>query len=440
MILQKLIFTLMCVFATISVEAKVYPYSQNNQLTLMEDPVAASEVKLQMVREAKHHIHITTFYWDDSTFSKRLARELVRANNRGVEVRILTTHFANMVSDMLGRSKKWLSTKNSKAVFNYLRLKPGEGLGLTNNMHEKIFLVDGERAIIGGRNISERSFSGKDMEVMIEGPVLHQVQDHFRIMHDFLTKLEKKSKCRNDVVSCLTASKELEQARFFADDIDYYIAPKIFEPGIEARIITHEAILKQHQNIFKIKERVKMNDDVMNTVMAIDFNKLRAYHYFIIPTAAYKIHLEKKLEEGKEILMITNSQKSASVVSSKGYFYSLPEMNKLVSQGLEMYLWKGDGELPYLHQKTMIFDEDHVIIGSHNFGIGSTSVSNEIVIEFKSKEIAGRLIEVFDAEISDIMLTEKVKEKTLLDEIDKNFKLIRLLRAGIVGVFLRELF
>lgn len=272
------------------------------------------------------------------------------------------------------------TTKNSKAVFNYLRLKPVEGLTLSNSMHEKIFLVDGERA-----------------------------------------------------------SQELDQTRFFEDDLDYFVAPKIFAPGIDARIITHEAILKQHENVFNIKERVKMDDDIMNTIMGIDFKKLRAYHYLVIPTPAYKEYIEKKLEEGKEILMITNSQKSAAFVSNKGYFYSLPEMKELARKGLEMYQWKGDGVLGYLHEKVMIFDEDHAIIGSHNFGIGSTSVSNEIAIEFKSKAIAGRLIEVFDEEISNVKLTKKVKDKTLLDEINKHFKWIKLLRADIIGDIVREL-
>ncbi len=437
---KKLLFTLMCVFTSVVVEAKIYPFSQNNQLTLMEDPVAASETKLQMVREAKHHIHIITYFWDDSTFPRKLAKELVKANERGVEVRILTTFFPSLLTDMSGRSKKWLSTKNSKALFNYLRMKPVEGLTLSNNLHEKIFLVDGERAVIGGRNISDSSFRGKDMEVMLEGPVVHQVQEHFRVMHDFMLQLETNSKCNANVESCLLAIQELEQTRFYENDPDYFVPSKIFEPGIVARIITHEAILKQHQNVFNIKERVSMDDDIMKVIMDIDFKKLRAYHYFIIPTPIYKKHIEKMLEEGKEIQLITNSQKSASFVSNKGYLYSLPDMNELAGKGLEMFQWKGDGQLAYLHEKVMIFDEDHAIIGSHNFGIGSTSVSNEIAVEFKSKEIAGRLIEVFDEEISNIKLTKKVKQKSLLNEINEHFKWIKVLRADIIADIVRELY
>jgi len=230
----------------------------------MEDPISAAETKLQMVREAKHHIHIITYFWDDSTFPKKLARELVKANERGVEIRILTTFFPSLMTDMSGRSKKWLTTENSKAVFNYLRLKPVEGLTLSNNLHEKIFLVDGERAIIGGRNISDSSFRGKDMEVMLEGSVVHQVQDHFRIMHDFMLELEASSIFKDDISECLLNFQLLDQTRFFENDLEYFGNPTIFQPGVDARIITHEAILKQHQNVFNIKERVKMEDDIIS--------------------------------------------------------------------------------------------------------------------------------------------------------------------------------
>ena len=55
-------------------------------------------------------------------------------------------------------------------------------------------------------------------------------------------------------------------------------------------------------------------------------------------------------------------------------------------------------------KKVLIFDEDHIIIGSHNFGTGSTSVSNEIAVEIKSKRIADRLIDVFESEFVYVIL------------------------------------
>jgi putative cardiolipin synthase len=423
-----------------SVQARIYPFTENNKLTLLEEPKAAVELKLEMVRQARHHIHITTYFWDDSTFPKRLADELVKANERGVEVRILTTYFPSITTDLASRSKRWLRPKSSTTVFNYLRLKPTNSIVLSNNLHEKIFLVDGEKAILGGRNIADSSMRGKDMEVLLEGPVVNQVQEHFRLVHDFLLDLEIQDKCKNDLQECLKHYLELSKTRFQKNDSDFFPVQPLFEKGIQARILTHDAVLKQYKFNYNIKERSKMPDDIISTIIGTKFKKLRGYNYFIFPLPDYKEFLEKNIKEGNEIQLITNSQRSAAFVSNKGYLYSLPELRDLAKKGISIFQWQGDGEMEYLHEKVMIFDEDHVFIGSHNFGKGSTAVSNEIAIEFTSPEIAKRLIEVFDSEISDIKLTKKAKESTLLDEMNAHLKWVKFLRTGVIGDILQEFY
>lgn len=440
--LKKSILNLVLLLsATVSTAyARVYPYTENNKLTLLEDAKEAVELKLEMVRNARHHINITTYFWDDSTFPKRLAAELVKANERGVEVRILTTYFPSITTDLASRSKRWLKSKNSTTVFNYLRLKPENGLVLSNNLHEKIFLIDGEKAILGGRNIADSSMRGKDMEVLLEGPVVNQVQEHFRLVHDFLLDLEIQAKCKNDLDKCLKNYLDLTKTRFQKNDSDFFPVQPTFENGIKARILTHDAVLKQYKYNYNIKERSQMPDDILSTIVSTKFKKLRGYNYFIFPLPEYKEYLERNIKEGNEVQLITNSQRSAAFVSNKGYLYSLPELRELANKGVSIFQWQGEGELEYLHEKVMIFDEDHVFIGSHNFGKGSTAVSNEIAIEFTSTEIAKRLIEVFDAEISDSKLTKKAKESTLLDEMNKHIKWVKFLRTGVIGDILQEFY
>lgn len=439
---KNLIFTLVLMFAVSAqtVHATVYPYTENNKLTLMEDPKAASEFKLAMVRNARHHIHIMTYFWDDSVFPTKLAQELVKANERGVEIRILTTFFPSVSTDLTAKSKRLLRTENGKAVFTYIKLLPIDGITSTNNLHEKIFLVDGEKAILGGRNISDSSFHGKDMEVLLEGPVVNQVQDHFKSMHDFLVKVNTEYSCKRNYKKCKDFSDRLEKSNFSAKANAYFPVQPEFENGIKARILTHNGVLKQQKNRYSIRERAQMQDDIISSVVNAKFNKLRAYNYFIIPTTTYKNFLERSVEEGKDIQIITNGKRSAATVSDKGYLYSLPEMRELASKGLSIYQWQGKGELEYLHEKVMIFDDEHVIIGSHNFGRGSTSASNEIAIEFDSADIAKRLIDIFDNEISDETLTKKTKEHSILQEINDNFKLVKFLRTTIIGGILSELY
>lgn len=419
--------------------ALVYEYTHNNHLTLIEDPNASVDLKIELIKKAKHHVHIITFFWDDSAVPKRLADELNKANERGVEVRILTSYFATLGTDPMGAGKRTLNYKSKKATFSYLSLTPGTAFSVNSSLHEKIFIVDGEKAIIGGRNTSNSSLNGKDLEVLMEGDVVNQVQHHFKRMFDFVVGLRINTHCTNENSdsACVTKYKKLE---FAPDSQKFFPAQPSFADGVDARILSHEAVIHQKESGMGRRAREKQQDDILDTVTKIEFKKLRAYNYFIIPTERFKTFLEESLADGDSIEMITNSYESAKFSSNYGYIYSIPDARDLVEQGLELHQWQRNQKLNYVHEKVMIFDEDHVIVGSHNFGVGSTAVSNEIAIEFKSKKIADRLIEVFEKEASDPTITTKADLSFLEHEYEKYKAQIKLLRMKIVEGILREIY
>jgi hypothetical protein len=72
--------------------------------------------------------------------------------------------------------------------------------------------------------------------------------------------------------------------------------------------------------------------------------------------------------------------------------------------------------------------------------VGSTAVSNEIAIEFKSKPIADRLIEVFEYESGNPAITQKADLNFLEQEYEKYKVQIKILRLKIVEGILREIY
>jgi cardiolipin synthase len=438
-----LLFTLCLGLFTLGQNAfgKVYEYTSSNRLTLLEDPKSAEDYKINLVKNAKHHVHIITYFWDDTNFPKRLARELKEANARGVEVRIITNFVMTFGTDIFGKGRKDFKGLSKDTVFSYLSLTPTDNVVATNNYHEKIILIDGKTVVMGGRNVSDSSLTGKDMEVVLEGPIVNQVQDHIKIMFDFSTGLKIKSKCENHSKSYKAkCTQAFEANKFSTKDKNFFPDQKKYKNGEVARMISHEAILKQHKLGLGKKERLLMEDDILNTVTKIKFKKMRGYGYFMMPTEKFKNFIEKSIVQGSEVEMITNSLKSASFSSNKGYIYGLPESKEMVENGLKLYQWQGNGQMTYVHEKVLIFDEDHVIIGSHNFGTGSTSVSNEIVVEIKSERIAARLIEVFDEEKNDSNITNLVDGKFLQEEIDLYKKEIKRLHSSFIGGVIREIY
>jgi putative cardiolipin synthase len=440
---MKILFghLLLILVLSTSAFAKVYEYTYENRLTLLEDPAVAVDQKIELIKKAKHHIHILTFFWDESVVPLRMAKALNEANARGVEVRILTTWIPTVSTDLTGKGRGALNIGSKTATFSYLSLTPVQQLSLTHSLHEKIFIVDGQKAIMGGRNVSDSSLAGKDIEIQLEGAVVNQVQDHFKVMYDFVVKQKENFYCnQEDELKKADCDDKYRELKFSKNNHRFFPEQPAFPNGAKARILSHDAVLQQAEKKMSRKERLVQRDDILDTVVKIEFKKLRAYNYFILPTKRYKNFLEKNLAEGNSIDMITNSIESGQFSNNAGYIYALPDTLSLVNQGLKLYGWEQKQKLNYVHEKVLIFDEDHVVIGSHNFGTGSTSVSNEISIELFSKEVAGRLIEVFDSEIADRNITKAEDADLLEKEISKFKKKIKVLRSKIIGSVLREIY
>ena len=89
--LMKIFWALTLVLAAGAVKAEVYDFTEGNRLTLLQDAHKATALKLELVKNAKHHIHIVSYYWDNNGYPIELMQELSKAHARGVDVRLMST-------------------------------------------------------------------------------------------------------------------------------------------------------------------------------------------------------------------------------------------------------------------------------------------------------------------------------------------------------------
>lgn len=419
--------------------ATVYDYTYNNEISLIEDAKSSTEIKIEMVKKAKHHIHILYYCIDNSDFTIELIKELKNAHDRGVEVRVVSTLAATIAVDPFLKSTKTFKETKSGPIFSYVFLQPFyNDVNLSSNLHEKIFIVDGEEAIIGGRNLSKNSFAVKDMEARIRGDLVSQIQHHFEKIHNFVIDMNMDIYCLVHV-SRATCSKAYDKLRLPEDKSKYY--PAHFTNGhIKARLISHNAVLEQVEHNYNYVQRKEMNDDIINAITETEFSEMIGYNYFILPTDKYRNFLEKNIEAKKDIRIMTNSQDSSKAISDKGYILSLPEMGRLVDQGLNLYQWKGASSERFLHEKVIVFDRNHIFLGSHNFGLGSTMVSNEIAIEFFSDEIGDYFTSTFQKETSSPELTKIVTKEQIGNETRLNQNMLQMIKGTLLQSIIEQTF
>ncbi len=169
------------------------PLIKGNRVKLLVDGPATYAAMFRAVRNARNHINLETYIFEDDEADRKLADLLLRKRARGVRV--------NLIYDSYG------SSGTPDSFFQRLRdggvnvvafnpINPLKIIGkrrITYRDHRKILVVDGKLAITGGVNLSQvyssRSFGkereGKkqlpwrDTDVQIEGPAVAEFQKLF---------------------------------------------------------------------------------------------------------------------------------------------------------------------------------------------------------------------------------------------------------------------
>jgi len=154
---------------------------KGNEVTLFRSGLKTFNAIEETIETASHHIHMVYYIWENDSTGQRIVNALIRACQRGVEVRVLI--------DGLG-------TRATKKRFFYEliasggiveRFLPINRLGrhfnLNNRNHRKLIIVDGELGFTGGMNIGD-DYSGLgqpwlDLHAKICGPAVYSLQEVF---------------------------------------------------------------------------------------------------------------------------------------------------------------------------------------------------------------------------------------------------------------------
>nr|WP_254052392.1 MULTISPECIES: phospholipase D-like domain-containing protein [Aeromonas] len=166
------------------------------EFALLADPGAALKARCQLIRQARHRILAQYYSWEEDGSGKLLLAELVRAARRGVVVQLL-------IDDLYGGENRFLEAVAAEPgievrLFNPFWLRGWRPLTLllegvlsfrriNHRMHNKLLLVDGSQAVIGGRNIGDRYFGlGMpphfiDLDLLCRGPLCQQAEQGFAL-------------------------------------------------------------------------------------------------------------------------------------------------------------------------------------------------------------------------------------------------------------------
>ncbi len=395
-------------------------WTAGNSVELIADPRQAWQARLDMVESARHHLFISTFNWKKDERgtalreSLRAAVEAQRAAGKRLDARVLVD------ASTLGMfSTTFDALEDGGArVRGFNRSSWGLSPIYDGRMHDKLMIMDGREAIVGGRNLSDIYFDERlwwlDLGVRLRGPAVDDLQ------MIFLKSWELTSFISSPRRFLVPQEKLLEDLRHFwrsgrypngRSPLQRYLGPEYFPPHEERRSGVAVAVLYDNS---LLSRRAASTDLVVALVERAErrIDLMTPFPFF---TADLTEALLAAAARGVEVRLLTNGRDTA--LRGGPFLYAgYPTIMRLIEGGVEVWVWRANkdtiraieatGCVPELmppvalHGKMLRVDDDLSIVHSSNFNIRSTYYNTEAGVVVRDADFNRRLGELVEGLIA----------------------------------------
>lgn len=353
--------------ATLLLRDNQSPLTSNNSVKLLINGEKKISELIKALKEAKNHIHIEYYIYENDEIGKLIQSVLVQKVNEGVTVRFIYDDYGSrsirktLVPEMQAKGIK---------AFPFFRIR---FITFANRLnyrnHRKIVVIDGKTAFVGGINISNRyvnklSDAGKifwrDTHIRIDGPGVQYLQHLFLCDWNFCAD----SKLEPDAV-------------FFPPlntlDVHEHKIVQIAASGPDSHT---PAIL------YSILQAINLATEEI----------LISTPYFI-PNESLLDALCVASLGGVKIKLLVPLKSDSSFIDHAVRSYYL----EILNAGIEIYQYKKG----FMHAKTMVCDRMIAMVGTANMDIRSFDLNFEVNAIVYDKQIANELHAIFMEDLKD---------------------------------------
>jgi putative cardiolipin synthase len=378
-----------------------------------------------LAEAAERSLDVQYYIWHDDLTGRLFTNALLRAADRGVRVRILVDDVGTKANDETLLTLD-AHPKIEVRLFNPVASRTFRGLGMltdfsrTNRrMHNKAFVADNQRAVLGGRNIGDEYFEASgdvafgDLDVLTLGPVVAEVSNAFDLFWNAPPSIP---------VGALTG--RLGQAAsldVLREQLAAFAEAQADSPYVrQARSTAVRGLLAGTDGLFWGRGHVVVDDPAKVTrppenteghllpqLARIGVplrSELLIVSPYFVPGDAGVAALNALVQRGVRVTVLTNSLAATDVGAVHAGYKKYRE--PLLAGGVRLYEMK-PGAIDYarakdgkrqisgsrasLHAKTFIFDRRAVFIGSLNLDPRSAQLNTEIGVVGESEAMAGAL-------------------------------------------------
>jgi cardiolipin synthase len=312
----------------------------HNKLSLVKNGHDFIELNIQLIKSAKSSILLHTYIFEDDEVTKYIIEELLTSASRGVDIYIIV--------DAVGSSK--LTDKTIQLLvnsgINFSIFKPIiKYRNIGRRLHQKVLLIDMEKCLIGGINISKVYNSPEYGTPWLDFSCLLEGEEIYQLFQKIAPIYEKQFSSFTTSAFSLTTNSDFKH---------YQIC--------KTKTIVNDWFTRKHE----------IYDSYIEAINSASKSIYILATYFL-PGKKLLNSLKHAKQRGVSVHLYfgtTTDQNLAAVASE--YFY-----NWYLQTGINIYEW----DKSIIHGKIAVIDSSWVSIGSYNHNFLSRYGNSEINLE-----------------------------------------------------------
>lgn len=358
---------------------------------LLDKDEDAIHARMALIRNAKKEINISYYIFKNDLSGKVLLSQLVDAAARGVKVNLLVDKRGYDAEDLLPPQLMTYLQEKGVNVKVYDPQGWRRWFGFLYRMHDKMVLVDGEHAIVGGRNLKNSYFTDRqirntrfrDMDIYVQGENgVKSAHEYFRGLwnHEFV-KVPKPQ-----------APTAAERQAFESQFRHYNGFVKRYVERYRDRVDATMSNLYRLENVDFGHDIPHLKGRVLGSerpiLEAIDAAKDRIVMEaaYLVPTPELEAAFQRARARGVQIDIMTNSALTNDVKFGS-LAYSL-DREKLMAMGIRLWEYiPKPGEKGTLHTKALYVDNKRVYVGTFNSDPRSQYYNLEVGFSVESEDM-----------------------------------------------------
>jgi putative cardiolipin synthase len=389
----------------------------------------AIQARVAMADVAQSSIDAQYFMWASDATGRVLLDRIMAAADRGVRVRLLVDDYNDLGYDIAFATLD-AHPNIEVRVFNpfargWMRLLQllGRFTELNRRMHNKVFVADGQVAVVGGRNLTDDYFGlGKhldfrDFDLLAIGPVVAQAEGAFDQYWNSrwsypITSLTKPA---SQATQSRTLKRFYERVKQDLARFPYSLPHDHKEALAWLERFRGKAIWGPAEVVYSSPNRpgspAKSPPGVVwNKMVALarqTEHEVVAENAYLVPQQENAPGYRELRARGVAVRLLTNSLASTDEVPVNAlYSKTRPHLVELGVELFEMKPWAASRELYIahatkskahlaLHGKAAVFDRKTVFVGSFNLDPRSAALDTETVFVVQSPELAEQFLQAF---------------------------------------------